>query len=192
MSSSAPFPVDFASRLAQRESAVCRLVFTRLWPVALRAATHVLKQHSDAEDAAATALAELIKRSDLPDTWPALEAYIAVIARRRAISLLREHTAKKRGGGTVLPLDHAAQIPAAAVARHALDLNTALDQLDPLRRNLLEEHFLEGLTSAELSRRHRLNPATVRSHLHRAVQTLRAWAKSDRVETKPPSSATNP
>jgi len=192
LSSSAPFPIDFAARIAKREPAICRLVFTRLWPVALRAATQVLKQHSDAEDAAATALSELIKRSDLPDTWPTLEAYVAVIARRRAISLLREHTAKKRGGGAVLPLDHAEQIPASTVARHALDLTTALDQLDPLRRSLLEEHFLEGLTSEELSKRHRLNPATIRSHLHRAVQTLREWAKSDRVETKPPSSATNP
>jgi RNA polymerase sigma factor (sigma-70 family) len=190
LSSSIPFPIEFSARLRAGEPAICRLIFIRLWPVALRAAGHVLRQRVDAEDAAATALTELIKRPDLPESWPALEAYIAVIARRRAISLLREHTALKRGGGTVLPLDHAAEIPAATVARHALDIGVALNQLDPQRRRLVEEHFLDGLTSEELARRHQLKPSTIRSHLHRAVRSLRLWMKSDEVETKAAPSAT--
>lgn len=175
-SSAAPFPVDFPTRLTARDEAAWRIAFTHLWPVALCAAGHVLKQHSDAEDAASTALAELAERSDLPDSWSALEAYTAVIARRRAISLVRHRTAAKRGSGQTLSLEQLDQEPAVETAASAaLDLATLLAQLDPQRRRIVEEHFLDGRTSEEIGSRLRLNPATVRSHLFRSVEKLRRW-----------------
>jgi RNA polymerase sigma factor (sigma-70 family) len=174
--SATPFPVDFSSRLLAREEAAWREAFARLWPVALCAAGHVLKQRGDAEDAAADALADLAERTELPDSWAALEAYTAVIARRRAISLVRKRTAAKRGSGETLSLDFIAEEPAVeTVADASLDLSTLLAQLDPERRRIVEEHFLDGRTSEEIGSRLQLNPATVRSHLLRSVQKLRRW-----------------
>lgn len=148
----------------------------RLWPVALCAAGHVLKHTNDAEDAAATALAELADANNLPDSWPALEAYVAVIARRRAISLVRKRTAAKRGSGETIPLEFLEHEPAIETTTNAaFDLATLLAQLEPERRRIVEEHFLDGRTSEEIGSRLRLNPATVRSHLLRSVQKLRRW-----------------
>lgn len=178
-SSAAPFPVDFTARLVNRDETAWRTAFTRLWPIALCAARHVLKQSGDAEDAAATALAELADATNLPDTWPALEAYTAVIARRRAISIVRKYTAAKRGSGETIPLeflDHEPAVETAASA--ALDIATLLAQLEPERRRIVEEHFLDGRTSEEIGSRLQLNPATVRSHLLRSVQKLRRWINS--------------
>lgn len=175
-SSAAPFPSDFHSRLLARDDRAWRQAFKQLWPVALCAAGYVLKTHSDAEDAAATALSELAESKTLPDNWPALEAYVAVIARRRAISLLRKRTAAKRGAGEVISLDSIEHEPAATtVAEAALDLSSLLAQLDADKRRIVEEHFIDGRTSEEIGSRLQLNPATVRSHLFRSVQKLRRW-----------------
>lgn len=164
----------FQSRLQARDDAAWREVFTRLWPVALHAAQRVFTRPTEAEDAAAAALAELAKLPRLPDTWSGCEALIAVVARRRAISQLRALTAAKRGLGETLSLDHAAAEPAALVATQAaLDVGTLLAEIDPLRRRIVEEHFLEGRTSEEIGTRLRLNPATIRSHLARTLRELR-------------------
>jgi hypothetical protein len=78
----------------------------------------IFSQNPETEDAASTALAELATHPALPATWPALEALTAVIARRRAISLLRGRHAAKRGAGETLSLEQLEYEPAAAaVAR---------------------------------------------------------------------------
>lgn len=167
-------PPAFLARLHARDSAAWREVFTRLWPVALHAARRSLAPASEAEDAAAVALAELAKLPGLPATWQACEALTAVIARRRAISQLRRQTALKRGLGETIPLEHAAGEPAAApIARAAVDVGLLLEEIDPLRRRIIEEHFLEGRTSDEIGARLQLKPATIRSHLARALRELR-------------------
>lgn len=178
-SSTAPFPSDFPSRLVAGEPAAWREAFSRLWPVALRAAGGILKHGPEAEDAASAALAQLAEQPVLPDTWAGLEALTAVIARRRAISHLRTRTAAKRGSGEIIALGDIATEPAAeSAADHALDIVTLLDQLDPTRRQIVLEHFLDGRTSEEIGSRLSLKPATVRSHLFRALQELRSWLKS--------------
>ncbi len=172
--SAAPFAADFHARLLARDDAAWREAFRRLWPVALTAASRIFSQNPETEDAASTALAELATHPALPATWPALEALTAVIARRRAISLLRGRHAAKRGAGETLSLEQLEYEPAAAaVAQAALDLSTLLAEVDPLRRRILEEHFIDGRTSEEIGSRLQLKPATVRSHLFRALQELR-------------------
>lgn len=143
--SAAPFAADFHARLQAREGTAWREAFTRLWPVALSAAGQILRQRGEAEDAASSALADLAAGSALPATWPALEALTAVIARRRAISLLRARNAAKRGAGETLSLDQLECEPAAAsVAFAALDVATLLADIDPLRQRILKEHFIMG------------------------------------------------
>ncbi len=174
-------PAAFFAGLQTREPAAWREAFTRLWPVALQAARRVFTSAADAEDAAAAALADLAKLPALPDTWPACEALVAVIARRRAISQLRAHTALKRGLGETLSLDHAVAEPSVTtVTSAALDVGLLLDGIDPLRRRIIEEHFLDGRTSDEIGARLQLKPATIRSHLARALGEIRRRLNSPR------------
>jgi RNA polymerase sigma-70 factor (ECF subfamily) len=172
----APFPTDFPARLLARDSEAWRAAFTRLWPVALHAAIHVLRQRPESEDAASAALAQLAEQTKLPDTWAGLEALTAVIARRRAISQLRSRTAAKRGDGEVISFDQLeVELPAERVAQASLDFAAMLEHLDPTRRQIVLEHFVDGRTSEEIGSRLSLKPATVRSHLFRALQELRRW-----------------
>lgn len=144
--------------------------------MALRAAGSIAKHRPEAEDAASAALAQLAEQPALPDTWAGLEALAAVIARRRAISLVRARTAAKRGDGEIVSFEALATEPAAElVAQTSLDFTTLLDQLDETRRQIVVEHFLDGRTSEEIGSRLQLKPATVRSHLFRALQELRRW-----------------
>lgn len=174
--STAPFPSDFPSRLVAGEKSAWREAFTRLWPVALRAAGGIARHRPEAEDAASAALAQLAEQTALPDTWAGLEALAAVIARRRAISIVRARTAAKRGDGEIVSFEALDTEPAAElVAQTSLDFTTLLDQLDHTRRRIVVEHFLDGRTSEEIGSRLQLKPATVRSHLFRALQELRRW-----------------
>jgi RNA polymerase sigma-70 factor (ECF subfamily) len=175
-STTTPFPLDLTARLHAQETTAWRLAFNRLWPVAMRSASYLLKDRTEIEDAAAAALGDLTHQSKLPESWAALEALTAVIARRRAISLLRARTAAKRSSDETISLEQIAnEIPAADIAGAALDLDTLLERLGDPRRQIIIEHFLHGRTSEEIGRRLDLKPGTVRSHLFRALQELRSW-----------------
>ncbi len=171
-------------RLRAGEADAWRLAFTRLWPRAHRVAHAVLGDAHLAEDAAAEVLRDLTAHPERVRTWPELEAYVLVCVRRRAISMQRDARAAKRGGGDLVPLDE--NIDATTpdeVALAALDLAALLPTLDPLRRRIVEEHFLQGRTSDDIGARLDLNPATVRSHLARALRQLQERVNPSRDET---------
>src|SRR5258708_40329697 len=73
--------------------------FRALWPIALRAARHyhAALTAEDAEDAASDALKQIVSRAGDVATFQELEALLAVIAYRTAISLARAKSASKRG-----------------------------------------------------------------------------------------------
>jgi RNA polymerase sigma factor (sigma-70 family) len=173
----APFPDAFTARLIARDAKAWEDAFRRLWPVALRVAGRVLPPPPvDAEDIASATLADFSHRPSVPSTWSQCAALVAVMARRRAISHLRHQHRQKRAAHNTDPLDdqirNAAASPDDSVAA-ALDLDTVLDKLAPLPRQILEAHFVDGLNSNEIGQRLNLNPATVRSHLSRTLQLLR-------------------
>lgn len=153
-----------------------RETFGHLWPVACRAARRLLSNPADVEDIAATAISQYAQLPSRPANLDESGALVAVIARRAAIAFWRKQNALKRGAEQPTPLhllDEGA-VPAPAVAPGIeYDLAALLDTLPPLRRQIVREHFLEGRNSAEIGERHGLNPATVRSHLLRAMQELR-------------------
>lgn len=163
------------TRLRAGEATAWRDAFARLWPRAHRVATAVLRDAHLGEDAAADALRAVAAAPHRVRSWPELEAFVLVTSRRRAISLQREAQAAKRGSGNVVALDNILEptAPADEVSVAALDLAALLPRLDPLRRRIVEAHYLHGESSDEIGRALRLNPATVRSHLLRALHQLR-------------------
>ena len=172
-------------RLRAGDASAWREAFARLWPRAHRVATAVLRDTHLGEDAAADALRAIAAKPENVWSWPELEAFVLVTTRRRAISLQREAHAAKRGSGNIIPLQDAAETVTSAddTSLAALDIATLLPRLDPLRRQIVEAHFLRGENSDEIGRALNLNPATVRSHLMRALQSLRRDLPETKRET---------
>ena len=172
-------------RLRAGDTSAWREAFARLWPRAHRVATAVLHDSHLGEDAAADALRTIAADPGRVRSWPELEAFVLVTTRRRAISLQREAHAAKRGSGNIIALDDAAEPVTSAdeTSLAALDLAHLLPRLDPLRRQIVEAHFLRGENSDEIGRALNLNPATVRSHLMRALQSLRRDLPETKRET---------
>ena len=172
------------ARLQAHEATAWDEAFHRLWPIAVLAARRTLRAPAtEADDVASATLADFARLTMLPPSWAECAAMVTVIARRRAMSVLRQRFASKRHALAVEPLgEHLASTlpePAEVVAR-ALDSALVLAELSELERELLEAHFVEGLTSQEIGSRFGLNPATVRSHLSRTLQTLRRrWTTRD-------------
>lgn len=182
--SNAPFPEVFVARLRAHEASAWDEAFGRLWPIAVFSARRTLPAPAtDADDVASAALADFARLAVLPGSWPECAAMVTVIARRRALSVLRQRFTGKRHALAIEPLgEHLASTlpePAEVVAT-ALDSALVLAELSELERELLEAHFVEGLNSQEIGARLGLNPATVRSHLSRTLQTLRRrWTMRD-------------
>lgn len=171
-----PQPDDsLVAPLRAGDEAAWRRAYAELWPVAWRAAQAVLRQPTESEDAAMLALEKLYAHRDRPRCWSDFPAMTAVIARREAFSARRARGAAKRGGDHVVSLEELAFEPAALPAAIAvgLDLAELLASLSPEVRRVVEAHFLEGRSSQEIATATGGNANTVRSHLMRALQTLR-------------------
>lgn len=106
-------------------------------------------------------------------------AWLLTLARSRSLDHLRkrddalshpEPELLRADEDAVHDDDPAAQLAAAQQQR---SLNAALDRLDPLPRQLLSLAFQRGLTHDEIAEQTQLPLGTVKSHIRRALLTLR-------------------
>src|SRR6185436_13327329 len=163
------------------------IAFACLWPVALRAAhstSHL--SVSECEEAASDAIRSAVDQIERIRGEPELFAFVAVVARRRAISLLREKLASKRVPNNTffelsdeISLISSSAEPADCPARQVTNsemvllLYEALNKLDPESKQLLLEKYVEGFSYEELSRKHSIPVGTLCPKLMRALQKLR-------------------
>src|SRR3954468_14765143 len=149
------------------------IAFARLWPVALRVSRQSTSHLSlaEAEEAASDAIRSAVDQIDQIRGEPELFAFVAVVARRKAISILREKLASKRGSGVLASspesdideLSSVTQSTASEItnAEMVLLLYEALNQLDPESKELLLEKYVEGFSYEELSRKHGIPVGTL-------------------------------
>jgi len=166
------------------DPAAWRQAFTLLWGPVVRAARGQLNDAGEAEEAAAQALHETRQAVATTRSWSEVGALAVVIARRRAISRSRSLAALKRQPEALVPLDSLeaadADEPPQYAALRILDVQAILAGLPPAQRGLLQEYFLEGLTSDEVARKRGVPAATVRSQVMRLLAQLREREQSRR------------
>ena len=113
-----------------------------------------------------------------------VRAWVMVMARSRALDALRRHRRNPVVAMDQLPpraeLDAAQAEPAAhdpqellAASQTDAALHAALHGLDPLRRQLVSLTYFRGLTQQEVADHTGLPLGTVKSHLRRALASLR-------------------
>jgi RNA polymerase sigma-70 factor (ECF subfamily) len=117
---------------------------------------------------------------------------VAGIAHHRAVSLLRERFAKKRGQGKTDSLeavqeanmadypDPAANSPLATLEAKELAecLSRTLSELKPPQGAVLTDFFLDGLSYDGIARKHGLPIGSVGVYLKRGLETMRRiWGR---------------
>lgn len=163
--------------------------FDWLWPIAFSVARLKLQPFfpEDVEDVAIEALEELVEKVRQLRSSEELKPLTGSIAHHRAVSLLRERFAKKRGAGRTESIDGAAGSES-LWGNHAdavpplleLDQGELAGLLRDLQRDLKEEHravlddfFLHRLSYEEIARKHDLAMGSVGVYLKRGLETLR-------------------
>jgi RNA polymerase sigma factor (sigma-70 family) len=139
------------------------------------------------EDVAIESLEELVEKAHEVKTIEELKPLAASIAHHRAVSLLRERFAKKRGAGKTESLD--APADADGGEREPASGESPLDELNqtelagllgdlqrdlkPEFRAVLGDFFLRGLSYEQIATQHGLAPGTVGVYLKRGLEAVR-------------------
>jgi RNA polymerase sigma factor (sigma-70 family) len=169
--------------------------FRWLWPVVLAVAQLKLQPYcpSEAEDIAIEALEELVPKVREVKAVEELRPLAAGIAHHRAVSLLRERFAKKRGEGKTEPLDAGAgeednrhepasnDSPLAEMEQNELAqrLDRSLAELKPPLGEVLSDFYLHGLRYEEIAGKHGLAVGSVGVYLKRGLEAIRRiWGRN--------------
>ncbi len=168
--------------------------FQWLWPVVFAVAQLKLQPFlpNEVEDVAIEALEELVAKVRDLQGVEELKPLAASIAHNRAVSLLRERFAKKRGEGKTESLDSTAgedgvgheiasgESPLASLEQRELAarLGASLAALKPPLGEVLSDFFLRGLRYEEIAKKRGMAVGSVGVYLKRGLEAMRRiWSK---------------
>jgi RNA polymerase sigma factor (sigma-70 family) len=177
------------SALQEGDDVAWDAAFDWLWPTAFAVAQLKLQPFfpEDVEDVAIEALEEVVGKVREMKSTEELKPLVASIAHHRAVSLLRERFARKRGAGMTESLDNPpngagepVDPPSEAPLLVELDQNELAGLLRDLQRDLKPEHrallndfFLHRLSYEEIARKHGLAMGSVGVYLKRGLEGMR-------------------
>ncbi len=188
-------PPDFKS-LQQGDAVAWDEAFRWLWPTVIAVAQLKLQPFfpNEAEDVAIEALEELVEKVGTVKTVVELKPLAASIAHHRAVSLLRERFAKKRGEGKTESLDApaddgkakpepvAGNSPLTDLEQKELAqrLGQSLAELKPPLGEVLSDFFLHGLRYEEIARKRGVAVGSVGVYLKRGLEAMRRiWGREE-------------
>lgn len=167
--------------------------FEWLWPVVFAVANGTLQAHlpADAEDAAIEALEDLVDSIAEVRSVEELKPLAASIAHRKSVSRLREHFAKKRGGGqttsleanreasgdSIEPASDASPLDALGQVELARLISEVQRGLKPEHSSVISDFFLGGLSYQEIADRRGLAIGSVGVYLKRGLEAIRRAAE---------------
>jgi RNA polymerase sigma factor (sigma-70 family) len=170
--------------------------FAWLWPTAFAVAQLKLQPYfpNEVEDVAIEALEELVEKVRVVTASEELKPLAASIAHHRAVSLLRERFAKKRGEGKTDSLDAptddgkpkhetaGGNSPLADLEQKELAqrLGESLSELKPPLGEILSDFFLHGLRYEEIARKRGVAVGSVGVYLKRGLEAMRRiWGRKE-------------
>lgn len=168
--------------------------FDWLWPTVFAVAQLKLQPFlpDDAEDLAIVALEELVDKVSAVKSVEELKPLAASISHHRAVSLLRERFAQKRGAGKTesldAPVDEAGRAndpasessPFADLEQKELAerLRQSLAELKPPQGEILSDFFLFGLRYEEIAEKRGIAIGSVGVFLKRGLEAMRRiWSR---------------
>lgn len=188
-------PPDIIS-LRQGDGTAWDETFRWLWPTVYAVAQLKLQPYfpNEVEDVAIEALEELVEKVGMVKTSQELKPLAASIAHHRAVSLLRERFAKKRGEGKTESLDEPTDdgqakhepssdnSPLADLEQSELAqrLGQSLAELKPPLGEILSDFFLLGLRYEEIAKKRGVAVGSVGVYLKRGLEAMRRiWGRQE-------------
>ena len=150
--------------------------FDTLFPRALRLARRILGDPAAAEDVAAEALARTYARWAKVSVLPWRDGWVLRVTTNLSIDRLRTHPADRPVPPELLGED-------SLVLR--LVLTAALRDLPKRQREAIALHYLADLTDAEVAEALDVSVGTVKTHIHRGLQSLRSRLGPELEEVSP-------
>jgi len=171
--------------------------FSWLWPTVLMVAKIKLQPYfpDEVEDVAIESIEQLVEKVNGLKSVEELKPLAASVAHNRAVSLLRERFAKKRGEGKTEslgaltdggvgqnePLSGQSPLDDLEQVELAQRLRRSLTELKPPMGEVLSDFFLRGLRYEEIANQRGIAVGSVGVYLHRGLLAMRRiWAREEK------------
>ena len=142
-----------------------------------RLATILLHDDAESKDVVHDIFARLLDgHSDLKEETA--ESYLLTSVRNRCLNVIRSRQIQERVERLYLLDLDTTIIPTERLEEELKTLYKSIDQLEPpLYRDIIIQHFRDGVTFKEIARRMGVSETTVYKHLRRALSQLRTHFK---------------
>jgi RNA polymerase sigma factor (sigma-70 family) len=168
---------DAALALALREGdeAAVRMLYERFGGLIFTVAHHMLKDRQRAEEVTQHVFLQAWRNADQFEPGRDFAPWLATIARRAAIDVLRREQRRPTGSLEVVDLADSALVtlpPNAEQIETVWSVRAAIEGLEPDEREIVKMQHVEGHTHAEIAERLDIAVGTVKSRSHRAHRRL--------------------
>ena len=186
MTSSADNPAQLILLIGQADRAAFELFYEGYAPLVFSFAMRLVQERSDAEDLLQEVFLQVWREAgNYSPERGTPEAWIITITRSRAIDRLRSI---RRRDKSFVPMagaggkEYDGKVESGAAASDArIMVNSALAELPPLQRTVLELAYFDGLSQTEIAGRLKEPLGTVKTRMRAALARLReiVGAKAD-------------
>jgi RNA polymerase sigma-70 factor, ECF subfamily len=184
------------SGLIQRIAMADREALAELYDVTvgkLFAVAHlILRNTADAEEVVCDVYAQVWQTaSDYSGERGAVLAWLLMICRTRALDRMRRNRVRLQAAAIERPAEDEEPSPQPGpeelldIIQHGTAVHRALEALSPVKRQLVSLAFFKGLSHLEISEECGLPVGTVKSHIRRALNTLREQLSEGGADDRP-------
>lgn len=169
---------ELLERIAEGDEEAYKLVFNRYWNKIYQVALSFLKVPDQAQDAVQQVFIKLWeKRSKLPQVEN-LDAWLFIMARNTIINSLEQIVSSRKGVQQikdVIPEDYLTPSGMLEYKQVSAIIQDAVNRLPPQQALVFRLSRELGLTYAQIAERLQIAPATVKSHIIRALNSIREY-----------------
>lgn len=169
---------ELLERIAEGDEDAYKLVFDRYWNKIYQVALSFLKVPDQAQDAVQQVFIKLWeKRNKLPEVEN-LDAWLFIVARNTIINILERIVSSRKGIQQikdVVPEDYLTPSSMLEYKQVSEIIQDAVNRLPPQQALVFRLSREQGLTYAEIAERLHIAPATVKSHIIRALNSIREY-----------------
>lgn len=178
MSTSAPTPseLELLRRIAQGDEAALGALYDRFGGTVYALAHRIVGQQVDAEEVAMETFAQVWRdASKFDSARGSVPAWLCIIARSRALDLVRSHSRRQRLNESVArePMEDSIGAPDVLHEERRQAVGTALKELPEAQREAIELAYFQGLSQSEIAERLQQPLGTIKTRMRTGMMKLR-------------------
>jgi RNA polymerase sigma-70 factor (ECF subfamily) len=173
--------LDLLRRVAQGDEGALGALYDRFGAMVYALAYRIVGQQVDAEEVAMETFAQVWRDAGKFDaSRGSVAAWLCVIARSRALDLIRSHSRRQRLNDSVArePVESAASAPDILHEERRQAVGAALAELPATQREAIELAYYEGLSQSEIAERLQQPLGTIKTRMRTGMLTLRDMLRS--------------